>query len=330
MNDNNYYTAVIILNYNNFEDTINCIESVEKYNTGRIKLIIVDNASKRKGAVESLEHYLTDRYDNRLSIYTEPMTDFSQESSLTYCSYIKSKNNDGYACGNNKALKLAEQDSEIKYIIIVNNDVLFVENIIPKLQKEYEANDKTGILSPLLYKKGFSDIDYNCARKSESAAVTIGRFIFYYINFWGIKNRWDKRQQYLRKCPELKSTYKFEIELPSGSCLFINKELFRSIGYFDSNTFLYYEENILYQKLKRLGKINYILTGLKCIHLGASSTKKEKGYFMIKASADSACYYISNYTQVPDVVKFLFKLYIYNVFLPLARLQKKIRKYKLS
>lgn len=323
MNNRNYYTAVIILNYNNFEDTINCIESVEKYNTGRIKLIIVDNASKRKGATESLEHYLIGRYDSRLSIYTDPISDISEKKCLTYCSYIKSKNNDGYACGNNKALKLTELDSEIKYVMILNNDVLFVDDVIPCLQKEYETNDNAGILSPLLYKKDFSDIDYNCARKCESAAVTIGWFIFYYINFWGIKNKWNKRQQYLRMYPELKDDYKFEIELPSGSCMFISKDLFRSIGYFDPNTFLYNEENILYQKLKRFGKTNYILPRLKCIHLGASSTKKEKGYFMIKASADSACYYISNYTHVPNVVKILFKLYIYNIFLPLAKLQKK-------
>lgn len=249
MSNVNYYTAVIILNYNNFEDTINCLESVEKYNTGQIKLIIVDNASKRKGAADSLEHYLISRYGNRFSMYADSISDISAKSRLTYCSYIKSKKNEGYACGNNKGLKLAEQDPEIKYVMILNNDVLFVEDIIPGLQKEYEANDNTGILSPLLYKKGFSDLDYNCARKCESVVVTIGKFIFYYVNPLGIKNKWNKQQQYLRMRPELKHIYKFEIELPSGSCMFINKELFRSIGYFDPNTFLYYEENILYQKL---------------------------------------------------------------------------------
>lgn len=42
-------TAIIILNYNNYEDTINCIESIEKYNTADIKYVIVDNNSNREG-----------------------------------------------------------------------------------------------------------------------------------------------------------------------------------------------------------------------------------------------------------------------------------------
>ena len=36
-------TGIIILNYNNWEDTLNCILSVEKYNTSNSKYVIVDN-----------------------------------------------------------------------------------------------------------------------------------------------------------------------------------------------------------------------------------------------------------------------------------------------
>ena len=39
------YTGVIILNYNNYEDTINCIESVDTYNSSKIKFVIFDNAT---------------------------------------------------------------------------------------------------------------------------------------------------------------------------------------------------------------------------------------------------------------------------------------------
>ena len=36
-------TAVVILNYNNSEDTINCIKSVEENNTADVKYVVVDN-----------------------------------------------------------------------------------------------------------------------------------------------------------------------------------------------------------------------------------------------------------------------------------------------
>lgn len=50
-------TALIILNYNNYEDTINCIESVETHNTASIKYIVVDNGSTCPDAVDKLNDY---------------------------------------------------------------------------------------------------------------------------------------------------------------------------------------------------------------------------------------------------------------------------------
>ena len=38
-------TAIIILNYNNPDATIACVESVERFNTAPVRYIIVDNGS---------------------------------------------------------------------------------------------------------------------------------------------------------------------------------------------------------------------------------------------------------------------------------------------
>ena len=107
--------------------------------------------------------------------------------------------------------------------------------------------------------------------------------------------------------------------------MLFSKRLFEQIGSFDPHTFLYYEENILYQKLRAIGKTNWIFPKLKCIHLGASSTKHEVVYFMIKSSADSVCYYIENYTNASKLTKLLFRIFIYHVFLPLVKIQKMIK-----
>ena len=77
---------------------------------------------------------------------------------------------------------------------------------------------------------------------------------------------------------------------------------------FDSNTFLYYEENILYKKLYAIGKQNYILPSIRCIHLGASSTKSKPSSFLIKCNSDSAFYYLENYCELNVVQKFLLVL----------------------
>ena len=57
-------TAILILNYNNYEDTINCIDSVEKFNSAPIKFIVVDNGSKRENVVGALDAYLKDKFED--------------------------------------------------------------------------------------------------------------------------------------------------------------------------------------------------------------------------------------------------------------------------
>ena len=168
-------TAIVILNYNNYEDTINCIDSVEKYNTAPIKYIVVDNGSKRENVVDALDAYLKGKFgDDYLQI-----NEFSEVKKLPYMTFIVSKVNDGYACGNNKGLRMAYVDDEIDKVMVLINDVLFVEDIIPSLSKAIDSDDQIGIVSPLLYKKNMVDLDYNCARRCEGVWRTIERFLFF-------------------------------------------------------------------------------------------------------------------------------------------------------
>lgn len=62
-------TGVIVLNYNNSSDTINCIESILKVNTASIKIIIVDNGSKIDD-VEFLKEYINTKPFSHIVIRT--------------------------------------------------------------------------------------------------------------------------------------------------------------------------------------------------------------------------------------------------------------------
>ena len=60
------YIGIIILQYNNWKDTINCIKSIQQHNSAPIKLIIVDNASLDKEAVTGLSDFLKKEYHENL------------------------------------------------------------------------------------------------------------------------------------------------------------------------------------------------------------------------------------------------------------------------
>lgn len=298
-------TAVIILNYNNYEDTINCIESVEQFNTSPIKYIIIDNGSTREGTVEAIDHYLSKKFKGRYCRGKEG--EFNGE--LSYVTFIVSATNDGYAQGNNKGLNIAYKDDTISNIMILNNDVLFVENIIPQLVHQLYSLPRCAIISPILYKKNLDGIDYNCARKNVRVRTLIKDCFFHY--FYRLnKDKCENSDLQNSILKTIVAPYPkiVPIELPSGSCMLLKKSLFKKIDSFDSHTFLYWEENILFKKIERLGLQNYLCTYLKCIHLGASSTSASPSLFIINCNINSSRYYVKTYSGNSKFMYFLYYL----------------------
>lgn len=314
-------TGIIILNYNNFEDTFNCIESIEKYNTAPIKIIIVDNGSTRLGVADKIVKFLNKRilYGDFLHLHDEDLSCIGPINLPLY-TFIESKINDGYAAGNNKGLNLLNFDDSVKYTLILNNDILFVEDIIPVLVDFETTHIDAGLISPILYTKDLQDLDYTCARKNiEFYKDILGNLL---IPFEKIihYNRNYKNSTYMLKKGIVYPPI-LTIELPSGSCMLISKNKFRQIDFFDSNTFLYYEENILYKKTQGINLKNYLLTNIKCIHLGAQSTTKssvEINHF----SRKSKYYYYITYEKIGILKKMIYKLSLcwYDLFIKIWKM----------
>lgn len=284
-------TGIIILNYNNHNCTIGCVESILKFNTELAKIIVVDNCSTDE-SYEVLERYLSEHKGSFI---------------LT-----SSKTNGGYAQGNNVGLKYVENDLGIDKILILNNDVIFTQDIIPKLFSFLDSHPNAGVVSPLLYCRDGKTVDNTCARKDCSVKEIVWTYLLYFTNILGILSRFSNKRKILLANPELLNAHEVEIELPSGSCFMIRKDLFKEIGYFDPNTFLYYEENILYRKLKALGKQNYMLPGVSCIHLGGETTNKvSHSASYMKASKASGYYYATHYRDLNPIQRASLKFSVH-------------------
>lgn len=302
-------TGILILNYNNATDTINCIHSIQQFNTAEIKIIIVDNASTNNEVVNELFNFIREEYLTESIIVNEG--DMISHT-LPLITLFLSKDNGGYAQGNNKGLELFYKDDEIDNVLILNNDVLFVEDIIPKLDLRLNELNDIAILSPLLYKKDLVAIDYNCARTNVGILDLI---LTYFLLSVRINPYTSSKHLILIEHPELLQNELVEIQLPSGSCMMFKKRLFQKIGGFDPHTFLYYEENILHRKIEKMGLKNFLCTDIKCIHLGASTTSKiSYNYTYYNRTNNSALYYAKEYLHA-NVMEFLFlkammKLYL--------------------
>ena len=286
-------TAIVILNYNTASDTISCIQSIEAYNTAPINYIVVDNGSSHKEGIRLLEKF----FENSQKSYLKLSDTDSHPKSLPYFCFLVSSSNDGYARGNNKGLDLAYSDSSIQNILILNSDVLFCEDIIPTLVHIQDSIVNCGLITPLVLSRR-GTIDHCCARKAPTNWQIIIPFLFFHRNWFKYITRADEEQKLLKHHPNLLKEPFFPIDIPSGACMLIKKDVLQSLGSFDPRTFLYFEENILEKKTKKAELVNYCVPSVNCIHLGANSTMQLSSIFLQKCSIDSADHYLRKYGKL--------------------------------
>jgi GT2 family glycosyltransferase len=124
--------VVIVLNYNNFKDTVRCVHSLEALHYPRYSIVIVDNASP-DGSGPMLQRAFTN--------YT----------------VILSDRNGGYAAGNNIGIRYGlERNAD--YLLILNNDATVAPDILNHLVGYAEGHPDVGLLSARVYFPGTTEI----------------------------------------------------------------------------------------------------------------------------------------------------------------------------
>lgn len=119
--------SIIIINYNTFELTTKCIDSIYKYAEGlKFEIILVDNASSECSP------------DEFKKIFMDIIL-------------VKSKENLGFSKGNNLGLKYAQADK----ILLLNSDTYFIDNSLIKAMNVFKEKENIHVLTgKLLYPDG--------------------------------------------------------------------------------------------------------------------------------------------------------------------------------
>lgn len=200
--------AVVILNYNGLEDTLECLESVRRCDTTghEVEITVVDNNSQ-DGSQEAL-------------------------AKLKDIHLIQNTDNLGYSGGNNIGVKKALERIR-DAVIILNNDTLVERGLILNLAAALKSAD---IASPKIYfAEGF---EYHKDRYKKDQ---LGKVIWYA----GGKIDWDNIIGMHTGVDEVDTGQfdkKTEIDLATGACLIAKREVFEKIGFFDEKYFLYLED----------------------------------------------------------------------------------------
>lgn len=201
--------ALVILNYKSVDDTLQCLESIKNSNLPpktSFQTIVVDNHSE-DGSWEKLEK-------------------------VDGIKLIASDENLGYSGGNNVGIKYA-LNNNADFILILNNDVTLHRSAIKYLLESRQEGD---IIAPKIYFAAGFEFHRDRYNKTD-----LGNVIWYA----GGKIDWDNIIGLHIGVDEVDTgqyDHSKQINFATGACLFVKREVFEKIGFFDEKYFLYLED----------------------------------------------------------------------------------------
>ena len=271
--------AVIIVNYNDEENTEKYVKCIEKYNCIN-RIVVVDNLSTTTDALLKL-----------------------QKLENSKVKVIQAPKNGGYDYGNNYGVKFLEtRNEQYDYIIISNPDISITENAIENCLKEIEKNEKIAVIAPRMFNKEGKPI-----RRSAWKIRTFGldvvhatrvlELIFYKI----LRNGEYKENDYKNKI--------LEVEAISGAFFIIKYNVLKQIGYLDDNVFLFYEDDLLAHKSREKNYKTISLNTEKFIHYESQSIGKSLNYYRkMKQLYKSKMYYHKKYNKINLLQIIIFEI----------------------
>ncbi len=310
--------AVVVLNYNDFQNTTAQVERIRNYSCINY-IIVVDNCST-DGSGKSIEE--------RLHLWNK------EEDKVLL---VFAKKNGGYGAGNNLGMKKA-LNLGMTHILIANPDTVFTEDCLEKMLHVYAENEKLGALSVTMLDSQLG---------LQQTAWPLRNFYGELLNSGPISRRLFKRilnysSSYLSPIPKEKiqendsrdgiSDVKIiplserrkqmarkkigkgfiPVGALHGSMLMMSSEAFQKTGGFDEKVFLYCEENILGKRLRNAGFVSGLIPELQYLHENGGSTKKIYSRMLPKQKIrqKSERYYYKNYLNIgtfQEIIALLFQ-----------------------
>lgn len=283
--------SIIIVNYNTFQITKNCIDSIYEHTKGIcFEVILIDNNSK----------------DNSYSF-------FSQDNRIIY---LYQENNWGFGKANNIGYKRAKG----KYLFLLNSDTLLKSNAI----KEFFDFMEKSSLNIACIGTMLKDINGKYTTSYNSFPTFWTGFEWFTV-LGPISRKLNIIKEHNK---EVISETK-EVDFVSGADIFMKKEIADKYNLFDPDFFMYFEETEMQYRYRKLNYKNYIYPIPQIIHLdGYSSKQSGNSTFFKKNIILLKSYYLylekCKGKRICNIFRFLYRIItLFWIFHPQYSLKEK-------
>lgn len=231
--------SIVIASYNTKDLLIDCIRSIyDSYTKSGFEIIIVDNASI-DGSVTAIK--ALGKKNIKL---------------------IQNSKNLGFARANNQGIKITKG----KYILLLNSDTKFTENVLDFMVEWFEKHPKAGIATCKLL------------NSNKTIQATGGYFpTLSRVAWWMIFQDFPLLGSLVKPFHPKGGFYQKEKEVDwvTGAFLMARSEVLEKINGFDESYFMYGEDIDMCYRAKKANWEVWFVTGISIIHYGGASSNRE-------------------------------------------------------
>jgi GT2 family glycosyltransferase len=295
---------IVLLNYNGFLDTMECLESVLKVDYENFQIIVVDN-SETQAPFENLTNWALgnftvkeNAFENLVFPLVQKPLDFCTTSENEFLEkelnhkivFVKANQNNGFAAGNNIALRYILQfGTQDSYIWLLNNDTVVDKEALSAIVHQMGLHQKNDV--KCIY--GTPLLEYY----NPTTVQCIGGV---YNPTTGLTSHFGEGST-KEDCDTNFDEVVKSIDYPIGASMLIKMPFLKELGLLSEDYFLFFEELDWVCRAKAIGGKVSILNYFGVFHKQGGTTKskfnEKKSEFIDLVSLNSRILFAAKFNK---------------------------------
>lgn len=275
--------AIILVNWNGWRDSTECIDSILACGYPDFHIFLVDNDSSDRSVEHIIEwceqphqnperreftgvgHYSDSGLPIRYRLLETPLDELPNAPADCRLTIIRSGGNLGFAGGNNVGIRVAGP-ARYDYFWLLNSDTVIHTDALNKLVERAQQDPSIGIVgSTLVYYSEPSKI-----QAMGGASLDIARMVVGHI---GINLP-------IAELPQSPAAVESQMAYVVGASMLVSRPFIERVGYMQDDYFLYFEELDWAMRAKGKYRMGYAPQSLVYHKVGASSADTASWFSM--------------------------------------------------